>query len=111
MERIEEVRNDGLLGGIEPHMAALSGQLTLRHATSDHIDAAIAKTPKALTLELARSASQSLVFSMPRVFLSRPKVGIEGPGGISVTYDWIAAQGTDGSAMVTATLINAVEAY
>jgi hypothetical protein len=111
LDRVEEVRNDGLLGGIDPTMAMLNGQLTMRHSSTALISAATGATPAAMTFELARTASQSLVIAMPRVFLSRPKVGPDGPRGVSVTYDWIAAVDTNGDPMLTATLINAVETY
>ena len=48
---------------------------------------------------------------MPRVLLPKPKVQIEGPAGVQVTYEWQAAQQSNGDAMVTATLVNEVASY
>jgi hypothetical protein len=111
LDRIEEVRDDGKLGGVDEAQASLSGQLVMRHASTALISAAVAGTPAAMTLELARSGTRSLVFAMPRVFLSRPKVGPQGPGGVEVTYDWIASIATNGDPMLEATLTSAVDAY
>lgn len=111
LERVEEVRDDGLLGGVDEAQASLSGQLVMRHASTALISTAANGTASAMTLELARSASRSLVFSMPRVFISRPKVGATGPGGVEVTYDWIASIASNGDPMLEATLTNAVDAF
>jgi hypothetical protein len=111
LDAVETIRDDGLIDGIDPSIAGLSGRITLRFASTALLDQATNGTACALKFELTRSASQKFQLDVPRVFLPRPKINIEGPNGIQATFDWQAAQQTDGGAMCTATLINDVSTY
>ena len=111
LEPIDSMRGDGLIDGVDPTMAELSGQLTVRFGSETLLDQAINGDSAAFTFALSRGASQSLTLSVPRVFLPRPKLQVEGPQGIQATFDWVAARQTDGNPMGSVTLVNSVESY
>lgn len=111
LDPVETIRADGKIDGIDPAMAALTGKVTVRFADRVLLDQAVAGDPCALSFSYTRSPSEKLTIDVPRVYLPRPKLQVDGPGGIEVTFDWQAAQQADGSPMCTATLINAVNGY
>ncbi|QDC11278.1 hypothetical protein FHY55_19465 [Oceanicola sp. D3] len=111
LDRVEVIRNDGLIDGLDPSQAMLSGQLVARFDSLTLFNQAIAGSSAAFTFAYERGTGQSLTLSVPRVFLSRPKKPIEGPQGVRATFDWKAALQADGNPMATIALINAVESY
>jgi len=110
LDRVETIRDDGKIDGLDTGMGALTGQLKVRFASTTLLDLATNGTPSALKFELKRTDDELFRLDVPRVFLPRPKTQIEGPAGIEVTFEWQAAQ-DNGSPMCTATLINDVVAY
>lgn len=111
LDPIETIRSDGKIDGLDPAMAACRGSITVRFADRVLLDQAVSGASCALDFTLEKSASEKFTFSVPRVFLPRPRITIDGPNGIEVKFDWQASQQADGSPMVVATLINAVDAY
>jgi tail tube protein len=110
LDLIDTIRDDGKIDGIDPSMASLSGSVTLRFSSTALLDQATSGVPCALEFGFTRSATEKFVLNVPRVFLPRPKVSIEGPAGVQATFDWQAAK--DGNnPMCTATLVNDVAAY
>lgn len=109
LDRIETVNNGGLIEGADPTMASLTGRLTMRFANETLYDAAIAGDPSAFTFGYD-DGTNSLIFSVPKLYLPKPKRTIEGPGGIQATFEFQAAQ-DDGDPMLVATLTNAVASY
>jgi hypothetical protein len=110
LDRIETIRADGKIDGLDPTMATLSGRLVARFADETLLNQALAGDPAAFAFSFTRPDA-SLTFAVPRVFLPTPKVNIEGPAGIQVEFEWQAAQNTSSGPMLTATLINEVESY
>ena len=92
-------------------MAMMSGRTVVRFASTTLRDKASAGTPVAFEFSHTIDADHSLTVTVPRVFLPVPKISIEGPQGVQVTYEWQAAQQSNGDPMVTATLVNAVASY
>lgn len=112
LERIDSIRADGRIDGLDPSMAMLSGTLEARFADLALFNQAIAGTP--CTLVFAHTISANLSFSLTahEVYLPRPRVSIEGPGGIQATFDWQAARAIlTPFRMCTAVLTNAQTAY
>lgn len=111
LEMVEVIRSDGLIGGIDPGKAAFNANLTVRFDSADLFEQAIAGDPTAMTFGFAISATDSLVFTVPSVYLPRPKRSISGPTGIQATFAVQGARPEPGEAMFVATLKNDVASY
>lgn len=112
LEKIEAIRADGNIEGLDPSMAMLSGTLEARFSDLNLFTQAIAGTPCTLVFSHTISANASLVVTAHEVYLPRPRVSIEGPGGISATFDWQAAKAVlTPFRMATVVLTNTVASY
>lgn len=110
LDRIETIRADGKIDGLDPGMAMLSGQIVSRFADTTLIDQAVNGSPCELQCSYNLGPNASLVFTAEAVYLPRPKVGVNGPGGVEVTFDWQAAKQSSGP-MLTVVLTNTVATY
>lgn len=111
LARIETIRSDGKIEGADPTVASLTGNLEVRFADTELIDAATNNTPLELTFSYVIDATKSLTFIAHEVYLPKPKLSISGPGGIQATFDWQAAKNTAAGHMMTVQLVNDVVAY
>jgi len=111
LDRVETIRNDGLIEGLDPGMCSLGGQLVARFDSTTLLDQAIAGTPCSLDFDYQISAGVKLTLTAHEVYLPRPKKEVTGPGGVQVTFDWQAAKASSPARMMTAVLINAVATY
>lgn len=111
LDPVAVIRSDGKIDGIDPGISALSGQLRTRFATQALFTQAETLAACSLSFGWSRPSGESLTFAVPKVYISRPRVPVEGPGGVEVTYDWQAAQDDGGDPMVTVTLVNSVASY
>lgn len=111
LDRIEVICGDGKIDGADPAQATLTGRITMRLASTALIDQAISGAPCELEAAWVLPGGDSLTFTAHAVHLSRPRVPLEGPQGVQVTFDFQGAQGGPGSRLCTATLINGVASY
>jgi hypothetical protein len=111
LERIDAIRGDGRVEGVDPSIAALKGQIVTRFSDLTLFNQAIAGSPCALEFSHTISPSEKFVFTAHAVYLPRPRVPIEGPGGVEATFDWQAALATSPAVMATAVLTNGVAVY
>jgi hypothetical protein len=111
LEKIETIRADGKLDGVDPGIAALTGSVAVRYADNTLIDLASAGTAVDLEFSYTIDANNKLVILCHEVYLPKPKLGIQGPGGVEASYDFQGAKNTVANAMVTVTLVNDVAAY
>jgi hypothetical protein len=111
LDPVEVIRSDGRIAGVDAGMAKMSGNVTVRFASTALLDLAIANTPKALSFGWTYAANRSLLVTAHRVFLPRPKRPIEGPRGIQVTFPFQAAKDATAGKMATFVLSNAVNNY
>lgn len=111
LDRIETIRADGKIDGLDAGMAMLSGQIVSRFANTTLLDQAIAGASCELECSYVIGASASLLFTAPAVYLPRFKTPVEGPNGVQVTIDWQAAQGGTPSEMLQVVLTNTVATY
>jgi len=111
LARIETIRSDGKIEGADPTVASWTGNLEVRFADTELIDAATNNTPLELTFSYVIDATKSLTFIAHEVYLPKPKLSISGPGGIQATFDWQAAKNTVAGHMLTVQLVNDVVAY
>ena len=111
LERIETIRSDGKIDGADPTVASLTGNLEVRFADTQLIDAATNNTPLELTFAYTIDATKRLTFIAHEVYLPKPKVSISGPGGIQATFEWQAAKNVAANKMLTVELLNDVTTY
>ncbi|MFT4015223.1 MAG: phage tail tube protein [Paracoccus sp. (in: a-proteobacteria)] len=111
LDRIETIRNDGMIDGADPTIAALTGNIEVRFADMTLVDQAVAGTPCELEFAYTLVSGESLTVTVHAVYLPRPRLEISGPQGIQATFDWQAAKAASPARMATITLVNSVSGY
>ena len=111
LDRIETIRNDGMIDGADPTIAALTGSIEVRFADMTLVNQAIAGTPCELEFAYTLISGESLTFTAHAVYLPRPRVEISGPQGVQATFDWQTARDPITSRMATITLVNNIASY
>ena len=106
LEKIETIRDDGLIEGADPTIAALTGRIDVRFADTTLIDLAAGGTPVDLEFAYTLSAQAKLVLTAHEVYLPKPKLAVEGPGGVQASFDFRGAKNTAAGRMLTVTLTN-----
>jgi hypothetical protein len=111
LDRIETIRSDGRIDGLDPGKAMMNGNIVARFSDTTLLTQAINGTPCALEFSWTIGANASLTITAHAVYLPRPRREISGPAGMQVTFDWQAAKATSPARMATAVLVNTVAAY
>lgn len=111
LEKIETIRNDGLVEAIDLGVASLSGSISARYGDNVLLDKAREGTPVDVELGYQLTDSMKLVIECHEVYLPKPKRSIDGPGGIECSYDFQGAKSEELGHMMTVKLINDVENY
>ena len=111
LDRVETIRSDGLIDGADAGIASLTGSIDVRFADTTLLDQALAGTPCALEFSYVLNASTSFVLTAHAVYLPRPRVSIDGPQGVQVSFDWQAALDPTPKVMCTAVLKNQRATY
>ncbi|MBF0327422.1 MAG: hypothetical protein HQL42_20555, partial [Alphaproteobacteria bacterium] len=113
LERVETIRADGLIDGVDETEATAEGSVDIRFGTDTTLTAAIAaESPVAMEYGFTIPGSAfALTFHLPRVFLPKKKQEIKGPGGIQASYDWRAARDPVAGYLLRVTLVNDVAGY
>ncbi len=111
LEKVETIRSDGKIDGVDETEATAEGSVDVRFGTDSTItDAVDAETPVALEYSFTTGA-YSIKFALPRAFLPKKKGEVKGPGGISASYDWRAAKDSTEGCLLKVTLVNDVASY
>jgi hypothetical protein len=111
LDPVETIRADGKIDGIDPSIASLKGKVTMRFADLTLFNQAIAGSPCELVFSHVINANAQFTFTAHAVYLERPSVPIEGPKGIEVEFDFMAAKATSPARLCTAVLTNTVATY
>jgi hypothetical protein len=111
LDRIETIGDGGLIAGLDPSDAELTLSMVARYADTTLLDQALAGTPQDFVYALDRGANQSLTFTIPNLYLPRPKKTVPGPQGVQVTFEGVAAQNSASGGMITAVLVNSIASY
>jgi Phage tail tube protein len=106
LEKIETIRDDGPIEGADPTIAALTGRIDVRFADTTLIDLAAGVTPVDLEFAYTLSAQAKLVLTAHEVYLPKPKLAVEGPGGVQASFDFGGAKNDAAARMLTVTLTN-----
>ncbi len=106
MEKIETIRDDGLIDGADPTIAALTGTIEVRFADTTLVDKASSGTPVDLEFSYTLTAGLILRLIAHEVYLPKPKLSVDGPGGVQASFDFQGAFNATEGKMLTAQLIN-----
>ncbi len=106
LERIETIRDDGLIDGADPTIAALTGSIDVRFADTTLIDAATGGDPVDLEFSYVLEAGLALTITAHEVWLPKPKLAVTGPGGVQASFDFRGARNVTAGRMLTVTLLN-----
>ena len=106
LEKIETISADGLIEGADPTLAALTGRIDVRFADTALIDLAAGGTPVDLEFAYTLAAQAKLVLTAHEVYLPKPKLAVEGPGGVQASFDFRGAKNDVAGRMLTVTLTN-----
>lgn len=89
LDAYRTVRNDplGAVSNIDLGTIVVGGSITLRSADSSAHADAIAGTARAVAVTWTLPDATSIVFTLPREFLGRPTMAVQGPDGIQQTYN------------------------
>ena len=111
LEKIETIRNDGLVEAIDLAVASLSGSISARYGDNILLDKAREGIPVDIELGYKLLDNQKLVIICHEVYLPKPKRSIDGPNGIECSYDFQGSKNDEIGRMMTVTLVNDVESY
>ncbi|PWE32779.1 hypothetical protein DDZ14_08515 [Maritimibacter sp. 55A14] len=111
LDPVETIRNDGKIEGVDPGIAALTGNVVVRFANQTLLDQAINGTDTEFQFDYLLGSGENFNLTAHSVFLPKPKIEVTGPGGIEATFDWQAALDSVTGRMCTATLTNDVSGY
>ena len=94
--------------GQPPDPASAPPQRPDRRAPADTtlIDLAAGGTPVDFQFAYMLSAQAKLVLTAHEVYLPKPKLAVEGPGGVQASFDFRGAKNTTVGRMLTVTLTN-----
>ncbi len=111
LEKVETIRPTGEIEDADPGMPTGSANLTLKFADRTMMQKATSGTPVKIAFGwTVPGTAKRLVFEFSRVFLPRFKRPIEGPNGLQITVNVIAAA-TAAAPLLTVTLKNDVASY
>ncbi len=111
MDAVRVIRSDGLIAGLDPTVASMTGEVTIRF--DDTVLLAQAQSGAISSLEFGWSsgANSSLLLTAHQVHLSRPTREVQGPKGVDMTFEFIAAKAASPARMLTAVLTNSIASY
>lgn len=107
-ERVETIRSDGKIDGVDPTQASLTGNIRARFSDDSLFDSANDGTPIDLEFSYQISATKKITFTAHEVYLPKPKLPVEGPGGIDASFDFQGSKNATAGCMFTVTLLNDV---
>lgn len=111
LDRVETIRDDGAIDGADPAMAMMQGNIEVRFADQTLLNQAVSGQSCELSFGYDLGPLGSVSVVAHEVFLPRPRIPVQGPGGIQTTFDWQAARDPVLGRMATITLVNDMASY
>lgn len=111
LDKVETIRADGKIDGIDPTNAMAEGSITVRFDSTALFDLATAGTPLKIEFGYDAGADKRINFIIHEAYLSRPSIPIDGPKGVQVTFDFKGAKNATAGCMMTVELTNDVSDY
>jgi hypothetical protein len=109
LDKVEVIREDGRIGGIDPGKAMTNGAITARGPRGVLFAKSRSKIPAEVALGWKLDGGFSLVFTLPRVWLPKVKRPVNGPKGLQGSFNFQASGAL--AAQLTVTLVNDVATY
>lgn len=91
LEKVDNIEPLGLILAVDPTNIKITGNIDVRFADTVLLDKATAGTPVALEYNYTKLLHERIVWTFPRVLLSKSKVPVDGPGGVQASFQWEAA--------------------
>lgn len=110
LDRLETIRGWGEIDGADPSFASLSGRLEARFSDDGLYQQALNGEPCELLFQLI-SGPFSLRWTAHEVYLSRPRLPVQGPAGIQASFDWHAVRDAGEDRMATVLFTTDVEKF
>jgi len=108
----EGMQANGQIVGVEPTRATLTGTLSSRLGTGGATLRTQIQADSPFSLTMVRTlGAASLTYLVPEVYLEEAGVGVSGPGGVDIQYNWRAARNATEGTMLRVTLVNDVASY
>lgn len=111
MTGVRTVRADNRMEAVDAGNTSGNGDLRVRFSDNTLKTQAVAGTPCSLEYGFSITATKAISFLFPRVFLSRPRTEVNGPGGIELPVSWQAAYDPTAACLMQVTLKNQVVSY
>ncbi|OAO02714.1 phage tail tube protein [Roseovarius indicus] len=111
LDALRGLDGTGLITDIVPGRSIVTFNPTLRFASQAVLSQAIGHTSANMDVAYSTPGGESLTFLMHEIYLPRPKVPIEGPAGVQVTFDGRAVIDPSTDKQMTVTLVNNTESY
>lgn len=111
MEAIPTVGSGLGIGGIGFGESTGGGSITARFVDHTLETAARAATAASITFTLTIDANTSVEFHYPRCMLEPTSVAVEGPSGVTRSYNFIASDDTTDASLLRVTYRNTVASY
>ncbi len=111
LDKVETIRSDGRIEDADPANVAVHGNIVVRFADTVLLDQAVNGSASELSFGWKIASDKQLHFVMHEVYLPKPKMPVQGPGGIQATFAYQAAKDPALQKTMTAVLVNDVTAY
>lgn len=106
LKRYRSADGTGIPYDVDQEQASqLTGSIRTRFQSDTFYDDGVAQTERALAIQLMSSATRGIKFALPHMRLARTAVGVDGPGGIEMNFDFRAWQ-TQADAAMGVTVAN-----
>jgi hypothetical protein len=79
--------------------SSLSGKISMRYEGSTRQADAIARTVRALSIQLMSGANTGIQFSPPKIQLEKTPISVSGPDAVMLDMNWIGFQDPSGPAL------------
>ncbi len=109
LDKVETIRQDGRIGGVDAGMLTASMNIGVRFRDTSILDKATSSTPVEIVLGWQITSAKRLEFKYHRVFLPKPKLPVSGPGGVQANFTAQAARDTTLGRAISVTLVNDVD--
>ena len=106
LDRVETIRADGMIDGADAGQATLTGEVTVRFADTTLLEQAMNGVASSMTFGYTISPTERMELVAHAVYLPRPRLALEGPGGMQATFNWQAALDPVTGRMATVSLFN-----
>ena len=106
LEKIETIRDDGMIDGVDPTIASLTGKIDVRFADTELVDLASNGTAVDLTFGYQLKNGMGVSFICHEVYLPKPKLSVDGPGGVQASFDFQGARNEAKGHMLEVVLVN-----